>query len=367
MMGTCPGEPSPVKVVRLVHMRIPVVLFGAGVILCTGSAGGQLNDLAAGGPAAPITPTALDVAFARAADLAPLTSLLVAHRGRLVREEYYRGLRPDRRVNVKSVSKSVISALVGIAIQQGHLRTAEQRLWEFYPERFAAESDVRWFRISLHDLLSMRTGLETASFHNYGPWVTSRNWVNWVLQRPFECMPSSCWSYSTGSSHVLSAILTKVTGQSTLAFARAQLFAPIGVSLSAWERDPQGIYMGGNNMLFTPRELLAFGLLYANGGRHGERQIIPAEWIELSWRRLGRSPWNGHSYGYGWWTRTLAGYDVHFAWGYGGQYVFVVPELELVAVVTSSLTNRPPGSRRHNWRVLRLVRDYVIPAVATGR
>ncbi len=334
--------------------------------ITTGAALAQLADAPLRAPPA-IAPATLDTAFARAADLAPLTSLVVAHRGRLVREAYFRGLRPGRRVNVKSVSKSVISALIGIALDQGYLRTADQRLWEFFPERFAAEADVRWFRITLHDLLSMRTGLETSSFYNYGPWVTSRNWVDWVLRRPFECMPGSCWSYSTGSTHVLSAILTRVTGQSTLRFAREQLFAPIGVELAAWERDPQGIYMGGNNMLFSPRELLAFGLLFANGGQHDGRQIIPPEWIELSWQRLGRSPWNGHSYGYGWWTRTLAGHDVHFAWGYGGQYLFVVPELELVVAVTSSLTNRPPGSRAHNRRVLRLMRDYLIPSVAKAR
>ena len=339
--------------------RVPIVLLAPLAFLASPSAGQ--------GPGAPHNGAerpSLEEAFRRAGELGPLTSLLVPRGGDLIGERYYRGLRRGQRVNVKSVSKIIISTLVGIAVARGDLRTVEQRLVEFFPERFARESDPRWYRITLGDLLSMRAGLESTSFGNYGPWVSSANWVDWALDQPFECMPGACWSYSTGNTHLFSAILTKATGKSTLAYAREVLFGPLGLRLAPWERDPQGIYLGGNNMMLSPRELLAFGNLYANGGRLGDRQILSEEWIRLSWRRLERSPWNGHWYGYGWWTRDLAGYAVHFGWGYGGQFVFVVPDLDIVVVATSSLRGR--RGRGHNWAVLRLLRDYVIPAVEVG-
>jgi len=311
---------------------------------------------------------ALDRAYQRAADMVPLTSLLVARAGVLIGEKYFRGLRPNQRVNVKSASKSIISALVGIAIEQSRLRTVDQRLAEFFPEQYADETDPFRWRISLRDLLTMRTGLETTSFQNYGRWVTSPNWVQNVLDRPFVCAPGSCWEYSTGSTHLLSAILTRTTGQSTLAFAREHLFGPLGVQLAAWERDPQGIYLGGNNMMLSPRELMAFGLLYASGGRYGDQQIISPDWIRDSWQMVARSRRNRRgSYGYGWWGRDLGGHMTYYAWGYGGQYVFVVPDLDLVVVATSSLTARRPRGFSQNREILLLMRDHIIPGVASGQ
>lgn len=303
---------------------------------------------------------ALDRAFARAEQMVPITSLLIARDGVLARERYYLGLGPEQRVNIKSASKSILSALVGIALARGALDSVTQPVADFFPQ-YVPDDDPRRREITLEHLLSMQSGLETTSFRNYGRWVNSDNWVRWALRQPVECPPGTCWSYSTGSSHVVSAILTVSTGVSTLAFARRHLFEPIRVDLAAWERDPQGIYLGGNNMMLSPRELLAFGNLYLHGGRYAGRTVVPEQWIRQSWRRLGRSPWNGHHYGYGWWTREVGGHTVHFAWGYGGQYVFVVPSLRLVAVVTSALDRRRP--RSHNRQIIRLLRDYIMPAV----
>ena len=312
----------------------------------------------------------LDSAFMQARQTGFVDGLLVIRNGYLVAEEYYNGHDETTPHNVKSVSKSFVSAITGIALQHGYIDSLEEKVLDYFPEYIYPGMDPRKYDITIRHLLTMRMGIRGEAEDNYGVYwefYASDNWVKKTIEAPLIDDPGAKMHYNTFQTHLLSAIITKATQKSTLEYATDVLFNPMKIDIDSWERDPQGIYMGGNNMLFTPRELLAFGLLYANGGRHDGRQIVPAEWIELSWRRLGRSPWNGHSYGYGWWTRTLAGYDVHFAWGYGGQYVFVVPELQLVTVVTSSLTNRPPGSRGHNWRVLRLIRDYVIPAVADSR
>src|SRR3990172_4759605 len=149
--------------------------------------------------------------------------------------------------------------------------------------------------------------------------------------------------YSTGSTHLLSAILTQATGMSTLEFGRKHLAGPLGISLPAWMQDPQGIYFGGNEMLLTPRDMVTIGELYLGGGALDGQRIVPESWVEASFTPRGRSRFSGRQYGYGWWIRELGGHDVYYAWGYGGQFIFIVPDLELVVAMTSS---SEPGSER---------------------
>jgi CubicO group peptidase (beta-lactamase class C family) len=267
----------------------------------------------------------------------------------------------DRTVNIKSASKSIVSALVGIAIEQQKLRL-DQPIAELMPEYFPGNADPQKRTITLKHLLSMTAGLESTSFQNYGSWTASGNWVRNALGRPMVCAPGTCMVYSTGNSHVLSALLTRKTGVSTRAFANRYLFGPMGTQIGPWTRDPQGNFLGGNEMQLTPRQLLRFGQLYLNGGRVGQQQVLNPEWIRQSWLELATSPFNGYRYGLGWWAREAAGHRVHFAWGYGGQYVFVVPDLRIVVVATSTLSDS--RDRAHNQAIHRLVDEYVIPAAA---
>ena len=298
-----------------------------------------------------------DDVYREAARTPLLTSLLVAQNGKLVREGYYHGLKPGQSVNVKSVSKSVLSALVGIAVSEGKLRESD-RMALLLPDHFAGIRDPRKRALTVRDFLTMTTGLESTSFDNYGSWVNSRNWVKYQLDQPFVCATGSCMTYSTGASHVLSVMLTKKTGMSTRAYAQRKLFAPLGIKLAGWARDPQGYDFGGNEMRFTPRDLLKFGELYRNNGRFNGKQIVPADWIRKSWGQYATSPWNGHHYGYMWWSRDVEGTRVHFAWGYGGQFIFVVPSRGLTVVATSSLSQgRDP---RHLGRLHALVDRIIV-------
>ena len=168
--------------------------------------------------------------------------------------------------------------------------------------------------------------------------------------------------YSTGNSHLLSAILTKATGQNTWAFAQDALARPLGFTLSQWPRDPQGFYFGGNEMLMSPRQLLALGDLYLHRGRKGDRQLLPAAWVEDSCTGRGRSRFNpDQTYGYGWWLRDFAGRQGCFAWGYGGQYVIVFRELGLVIVTTSS-TVVGDERRDHRRQIFDIVERLILPA-----
>jgi len=231
----------------------------------------------------------------------------------------------------------------------------------YFPQ-LARDPDPRKARITIEDLLTMRSGLVSTSFDNYGAWVGSRNWIDYILTRPLEADPGIEMEYSTGNSHLLSAILTKATGQSTWAFAQDALARPLGFTLSQWPRDPQGFYFGGNEMLMSPRQLLALGDLYLHRGRKGDRQLLPASWVEESCTGRGRSRFNpDQTYGYGWWLRDFAGRQGCFAWGYGGQYAIVFRDLGLVVVTTSS-TVVGDERRDHRRQIFDIVERLILPA-----
>ena len=313
-----------------------------------------------------LKPNDFSSALAVAEEMPRLRSLLVSHAGELVVEEYFNGARPNQTTNVKSVSKTIMSALVGLAIEKGHIESLDQPISDYYGELIAELDDPRKAGITVGNLLSMQAGLETTSFYNYGQWVLSKDWIRFALEQPMLAEPGTRLLYSTGNTHLLSAILTSATGQSSFRFAREQLTRPLDFDLAAWDKDPNGIYFGGNNMAFTPRQMLAFGETYINGGQYRGRQIIPERWVEQSTTKLVESPReNGRYYGYGWWIRSFAGFEAPYAWGYGGQFIVLVPELDLVVVTTSS--SEPGDGRRSHIRSLyNLIEHGVVVSAADG-
>lgn len=297
-----------------------------------------------------------------ASTLPRLNSFLISHRGELVVEDYFNDWQARRPANMKSASKSVISALIGIAIAEGYIESVDVPIAEFFPEYLSLQSTPEKLGITIEDLLTMESGLETTSNRNYGKWVLSENWVEFALNQPLIAKPGEAMLYSTGSTHLLSAILTKAAGIDSKRFAQQYLTSPLGFSMSYWSQDPQGIYFGGNNLEMTARQMLGFGELYLNQGRAGGNQIIPQQWIESSYEPHAESPrGQGRYYGYGWWLRDLAGLQVPVAWGYGGQLIFVVKELDLVVVATSD--SRPGAGRRNHLRRLYNLVEQLIAQV----
>ena len=302
--------------------------------------------------------------YQRASEIAPpLESLLISRGNTLISEQYFGGLDRDDLANMKSASKSILSILVGIAIDQGYLSGVDQTIDEFFPEYFAENTNHRKADITIRDLITMRAGLETTSFYNYGKWVSSSNWALWALEQPMIAQPGRRMIYSTGNSHLVSVILAKATGMSTLNFAREYLFEPLGIRRVRWPTDPQGYHFGGNNMGMRPIDLMKIGQLYLNGGEYNGRQIVSRDWVKASVKQYIRSRHSGHYQGYYWWSNTYAGKWVFFAWGHGGQYCFVIPEFDVVVVFTSSLWNRNQHEHHHNSEILRMIEEYIIPAV----
>lgn len=311
---------------------------------------------------APTLPQDFSSARDAAAALPRMHSLLVSHRGRLAFEYYAPGHHASRLANIKSASKSVISTLVGIAIERKLIPGVREPIVRWYPE-LRKDPDPRKQAITIEDLLTMRSGLGSTSGAQYGQWVNSRNWVRYALDRLMVSDPGTSMEYSTGTSHILSAILTKASGRTTHQFATDVLAKPLGLSLARWPRDPQGIFFGGNEMLMTPRQMTTFGELYLNRGRAGGQQVVPAAWVDTSCKPRTRSRWDpDREYGYGWWSQEFAAHRACFAWGFGGQYIFVFRDLDLVVAVTSStaVSDERRGYRR---QLFDFIEAHILPRV----
>jgi CubicO group peptidase (beta-lactamase class C family) len=190
--------------------------------------------------------------------------------------------------------------------------------------------------------------------------VSSPNWVAYVLERPVVAAPGSRMLYSTGSVHVLGAALARASGRSLLAQARERLGEPLGIEIPAWTRDPQGFYLGGNEMALSPLAMLRFGEMYRRGGRWDERQVLSGEWVAASFEPRTRSPFSGLDYGYGWFLGRAGGRRVALARGYGGQVIAILPELELTVAITSDPT-RPARSEGYFGELMRLIAETVVP------
>jgi CubicO group peptidase (beta-lactamase class C family) len=297
----------------------------------------------------------------RARALDQLNAIVIGVDGEVVAAEAFRGPAVDRAVNVKSVSKTIVAALTGIAIDRGALSGTAATLGEVAPGLIPRDADPRVTGITVADLLTMQAGLERTSGGNYGAWVESRNWVADALSRPMVGEPGAGMLYSTGSYHVLGAVLTEVTGRSLLEQAREGLGDPLDIDVPPWTRDPQGYYMGGNEMALSPLAMFRFGEVYRLGGAFGAARVLSEGWVAESLVPRTRSNFSGDEYGYGWFLREAGGHEMAYARGYGGQMIFVVPSLRLTVAITSD-PNRPARSDGHVGDLQRLMAESVVPA-----
>ena len=284
---------------------------------------------------------------------APLTtSMLVIRSGELVLEQYFGSGGPEVRSEIYSCTKSFIATLIGIAVDQGVLPGTDARVLDYFPGRTFSNPDPRKDTMTLEDLLTMTAGLDwtegdPAIYALYG----SPDWSQFMLDRPMLEDPGTRFNYCSGCSHLLSAILEEAAGMSTLDYARQVLFEPIGISHPEWQRDSQGVPIGGWGLQLTPREMARLGYLYLRGGVWEERQIVSREWVEAASTPYVEAE-DKLSYGYQWWVRpSMHGYA---AIGRGGQMIAVVPEKDLVVVFTSLGGD--------SEALFQLIEEFILPA-----
>lgn len=287
-------------------------------------------------------------------------AVMIHQKGSEVFAETFRGPGIGEPVPIKSVSKTLVAALTGVALDNGEIPSMQSTIGDLAPGLIPADADPRVAGITVENLVTMQAGLERTSGPNYGAWVSSGNWVANALSRPFETEPGARMLYSTGSFHVLGAILAEVSGQTLLEQARERLGAPLGISIPAWTRDPQGRYLGGNEMSLSLPAMIHFGEMYRRDGMWNDTRVLSESWVRQSFQPVTRSPWSGLRYGYGWFLGQSEGDDYALARGYGGQVICVVPGLGLTVAITSDAT-RPARSIGYFGDLMALIERTILP------
>lgn len=290
-------------------------------------------------------------------------SLLVVRHGYLIYEKYYQGMNRNSANPVYSVTKSVISALTGIAIREKLFQNVDQKVSEFLPDYFANADDARKKDITIKDVLTMSGGLEPID-SNYSAYFSSGDWLAYALGKPMTDQPGEKFAYNTGLTHFLSGVITKTSKMTTMDFAEKFLFSKIGLSVKTWDADQNGINGGGSGLMIRPVDMARFGYLYLKKGLWDGNQVIPQDWIaESTEKQISVSP--GVDYGYLFWIETMKDtvhgkdYDTYRADGAGGQKIVVIPGLDMVVVVTANYQS----SSIDKSDTQAIITDYVLPAV----
>lgn len=300
-----------------------------------------------------------------------MNGIVVVRDARIVFERYYNGYGPEDAHHVASVTKSVLSALVGIAMEDGAMDSPEQQIMRVFPEyaeHGEEETGVR-SQVTLGHLLTMTAPYPFPDWQErLDELCMQPDWVGYTLGRLGRQGALGAFKYSTAGAHLMSAALTRCTGKSARQFANERLFGPIGMQtipdyimegygfdelfgskVKGWVHDPAGNSTGGWGLTLTPRDMARFGWLYVQGGSwHGE-QIVPPAWVEES--TTAHTP----QYGYLWWLHEEDGVKAYAAIGDSGNMICCVPACGLVVAAASSYTPEPRDC-------LRLVREYILPA-----
>lgn len=285
-----------------------------------------------------------------------LQCLLIARHGKLVFEQYYHGGSKTEMHNMQSITKSITSALVGIALKKNYLKSKGQKIIDFFPEATADTSiDKRVKNITIYHLLTMSSGIAEG---NAG-WDKDDNPFRTALQQHLKSDPGTQFNYSSLAAHVFTGILFRATKESLYDFANKNLFQPLGIKKVIWYTDKNGMYLGCGSSLWESQDLLKVGQLYLNKGRWNGLEIIPETYVNLSGKTQISGSFFGTpiNYGYMWFTETISGYNVFFAKGYGGQYLMVIPDLDMTILCTSDW-HQPEYPEHHV-----IVKDYIIPSV----
>ncbi|MCX8129213.1 MAG: beta-lactamase family protein [Clostridia bacterium] len=288
-------------------------------------------------------------------------SFLVVRHGRLVHESYYSSAGRDDYNNVFSVTKSFISALTGIAIDRGYIKGIDEKINIYLQGYYSQINDTRKEEITIKHLLTMTPGF----VEDFSSWTGSTDWIKHTIRLPLKYDPGQKFQYANSASHLLSAVLTKAVGKSMSEFADQCLFNELGIKDKKWTADPQGYTAGHANLYLRPRDMAKFGLLYLNKGMWNNKRVLSAEWVEESTKKhVDTEPEKTRGtptgYGYKWWTFEEKGYYIYAAAGFGGQYICIIPDLDIV-LVTTSLPGRR-GSLDDNYRSV-LIKEYIIPSV----
>lgn len=270
-------------------------------------------------------------------DQTNIHSVLIIRNGYLVTEAYFHPYTRDTKTQTQSITKSVIGGLVGIAVREGYIKSENEKLLSFFPNRVFENPGSNKDAIRLEHLLSMSSGFPCQDTVSGQFMEQSPGWVQFMLDQPVDIPPGKTFGYCDGNPHLLSAIIEKTTGMNTREFANQELFKPLGIPVAGeedWWADPQQISNGGYGLSLRPVDLAKFAFLYLHNGKWDGQQILPANWVADSTKQYVQKP-EGPGYGYLWTVYPERGR--YSALGKAGQQIHIYPSKNLIVVVTAEL------------------------------
>jgi CubicO group peptidase (beta-lactamase class C family) len=310
----------------------------------------------------------IDEAYSVARQIGNLKSLVLWHDGSILREEYFGTGGANNAHDVRSVTKSVTGLLVGIALDKGYIQSIDQPIGDYLspidPNMPSDKANIR-----IRHLLTMSGGFlcnELAVPSEYSDWAGAANQVQYILDRPRIAQPGQVFAYNSGALHLLSVIVSRATGRETQDFAQEALFDPLGIRERKWETDHQGYNNGAAGLEITPRDMVKIGQLVLNHGEYQGRRIVSSEWIDQMTRTqisTNNAVLYGSGYGYCWWTGQNEKGSYAFAMGWGGQFIVVVPNSNLIVVATNEWQGVTTSVAGDQWtRTINLIMTGILPA-----
>lgn len=269
-------------------------------------------------------------------------AIAVSHNGETVIEEYYHHKIPDINTNLHSMSitKSVTSLLVGIAIDNGFIKNVDQKLYDLLDNKRFPLSE-NFSNLTIRNLLTMQAGFawQSSNPSEYESWITSSDQLEYIFSKPFVEQPGHNFNYNDGAAHLLSVVITETTGLSTIDFANKYLFEPLEIDEKIWYVDNRGYNMGNICLVLSVKDMIKIGELVINDGIYEGKLIVSESWIKESTSSQadarGYTPFSS-DYGYCWWTGEILNQPYVMAMGYGGQFIFIFKKLNLVIATLSS-------------------------------
>ena len=307
--------------------------------------------------------------YSKAAQLPTAYSLMVFKNGYLVAEDTFNGY-VGQQVNIHSVTKSINSALVGLALEEGCLTSLDQKMMEFFPEFADRVKDPRKNQITIKQMLQMRAGYpwEEASAEGSELLFSGFHTSN-VIDVPLAYDPGTDSAYSNLTAHLLGIIVSRACNTDLKSFAQEHLFDPLGIEPGFWQVDWDGNYLGFSDIDLSAADLAKFGMLYMHGGKFNGIQVLPENWVRDSlqiysnktWTvRVGRN-WGDNGYGYQWWSIKAGKHRYNMAWGHGGQQIVLLDDLDMMIVFLADPLHLQHGDEP--WKIekanLNLIADFV--------
>lgn len=292
-------------------------------------------------------------------------SVIIYKNGTIPYEKYFEPFNKDVLHNLKSTSKGVISTLTGIALDEGYIDSLEEHVLPYFPEYDVKDSTEK-SDITLRHLLTMTSGLKwnENDLNSMYTFFVDKRIAKRVLNLPLVSEPGTTFNYNTGLTHLLSVIIAKASGMSTLEFAEDVLFEPLNIQNVEWDTDREGYHIGGSELFLTPRAMTKFGVMYLHNGEYFGQQIVPEDWVAESKTTQMQGSFFGASiqYGYLWWLDIgnplftyLDNEDRYLAIGARGQRILICPELDAVVVITADQGDESQCDI--------LLRDFILPAL----